>query len=188
MEHGFEPHLAGAVLPLSDAERALLISLGRQAIALLTERSGPGDVDPLAALVGIGVRDDVPEDPVLARLLPPGYAGESEAGEFRRFTEDELVRGKVSNAEVVISALEAADNLAVVTGPEQQTWLTFLNDVRLALGTRIGVTEDAMAELSQVTDDDPRLPMLLVYDWLTYVQGTLVEVLMLGLPDDGLDA
>ena len=44
-----------------------------------------------------------------------------------------------------------------------------------------------MDELANVDDDDPRLPMLLVYDWLTYVQGSLVELLMARIPDSDSD-
>ena len=42
-----------------------------------------------------------------------------------------------------------------------------LNDVRLALGTVLDVTEDTPDELPA---DDPRAPHLAVYHWLTWVQ------------------
>lgn len=187
MEHGFEPHPSGAVIVLSEAERALLISLGRQALAMLRDREAPDESDPLAALVGIGVQSDTPEDPVLARLLPAGYAGEAEAREFRRFTEREVLRSKIDAAQSVLDTLQAADQVLVVESAMQQPWLTFVNDLRLALGTRLDVREETMEELSGVTDDDPRLPMLLVYDWLTFVQGSLVEVLVARLPQDPPD-
>jgi hypothetical protein len=187
MEHGFEPHPSGAFIALSDGERALLVSLGRQTIAMLTDRAEPSSRDPLADLVGIGSHDEPPEDPVLARILPSGYADDGDAREFRRFTEVELLRGKLAAAQSVMAAIEAADRFVIVGPEDQYDWLTFLNDLRLALGTRIGVREDAMEELANVADDDPRLPMLLVYDWLTYVQGSLVEMLMLQLPDSGID-
>ena len=185
MEHGFETHPSGAIIALTEGERALLMSLGRQEISLLSERAGPTAADPLASLVGISDRSDVPSDPVLARLLPSAYESEDDASEFRRYTEDELLKSKIQAAQAVIEDLEASHQFVVVDVARQHTWLTFLNDLRLALGTRIGVREDAMEELSRVSDDDPRLPMLLVYDWLSFVQGSLVEVLMTDVPDSG---
>ena len=47
-----------------------------------------------------------------------------------------------------------------------------LNDLRLVLGERLGVTEDVYER-----DVDPRVPELAVYDWLTWLHGSIVEVL-----------
>ena len=165
----------------------MLISLGNQMLAMLVDRAEPSSQDPLADLVGIGTHDEIPADPVLARILPSGYADEGDAREFRRFTEMEVLRGKIAATQAVITAIEAAGQFVIVAATEQLPWLTFLNDLRLALGTRIGVREDVMDELANVDDDDPRLPMLLVYDWLTYVQGSLVELLMARIPDSDSD-
>jgi hypothetical protein len=49
-------------------------------------------------------------------------------------------------------------------------WLRVLNDLRLALGTRLGVTEDSELDDSQ--------PAVQVYSWLTAVQDLLVMQLM----------
>jgi hypothetical protein len=47
-----------------------------------------------------------------------------------------------------------------------------LNDLRLVLGERLGVTEDVYER-----DVDPRVPELAVYGWLTWLRGSIVEVL-----------
>jgi len=60
-------------------------------------------------------------------------------------------------------------------GYEQaDAWLAALNDVRLALGTALDVTDDMPDELPE---DDPRAPHLGVYHWLTWVQESLVQAL-----------
>ena len=55
-----------------------------------------------------------------------------------------------------------------------QAWLGVLNDTRLVLGARLGVTEDD----HDVAPDDPRAPAFAMYHWLTWVQGELVEQLL----------
>ena len=49
-----------------------------------------------------------------------------------------------------------------------------LNDARLVLGTRLGVTE----EERQIADDDPNIAAFTVYHWLTYLQGELIEQML----------
>jgi hypothetical protein len=58
------------------------------------------------------------------------------------------------------------------------SWLGFLNDVRLALGSRMGIDDDFHDEAANLDEDDPLLAMLDVYDWLTYLQETLVQILL----------
>ena len=58
---------------------------------------------------------------------------------------------------------------------EVQAWLSVLNDVRLVLGIRLGVGDDEPPELP---DDDPGAGAWEFYDWLTYLQGSLVETLL----------
>ena len=56
------------------------------------------------------------------------------------------------------------------------SWRTALNDLRLVLGTRLGVTEE-----TYIDETGPRTPGLTVYVWLTWLQGELVEALSEGL-------
>ena len=59
-----------------------------------------------------------PEDPVLARLLPDAYRDDPEAaGEFRRYTEQDLRSGKVAAAQTVLATLPAKGG-QVRLGPE----------------------------------------------------------------------
>ena len=47
------------------------------------------------------------------------------------------------------------------------SWLGLLNDARIAIGTRIQISEDNHEELAGLPDDDPRSGLFHVYDWLT---------------------
>ena len=61
-----------------------------------------------------------------------------------------------------------------------QAWLAVLNDARLALGTRIGVTDDT--DLAQLEPASPEAPAVAAYAWLTHLEGELVDTLLDDLP------
>lgn len=66
---GFSRKRNGEILAtFSHYEGAILKSLTEQILELLGEGDAPAD--PLLAVVGISSNDSLPEDPVLARLLP----------------------------------------------------------------------------------------------------------------------
>ncbi|WP_248960482.1 DUF2017 domain-containing protein [Sphaerisporangium perillae] len=174
MSTGFSSAHSGGVTILLDAgEASILRSLVAQVLGLV-EPGATGE-DPLERALGIGSAK-VPSDPVLARLFPSAYADDDEASaEFRRYTEATLREGKRADAETL---LETAEQGKVELTPEQaQAWLRALNDVRLALGVRLEVTEEVHEELAEMTEDDPRYPAYVTYDWLTYLQDTLVRAL-----------
>jgi hypothetical protein len=141
---------------------------------------GEPDLSPadLAAMLGATGPTSPPQDPVLARLLPDAYRDDPEAaGEFRRYTEQDLRSGKVAAAQTVLATLPAEGG-QVRLGPEDaQAWLRALNDVRLAIGTVLGITEDYEDELKAASWADPRSAYLEVYHWLGYLQDSLVRAL-----------
>jgi hypothetical protein len=119
-----------------------------------------------------------PEDPVLARLLPDAYGDDPEAaGEFRRYTESGLRSGKVAAARTVLATLPAAGGRVRLSAGDAEAWLRSLNDVRLALGVVLGITEDYEREFASLDPGDPREAYLHVYDFLTFLQETLVRAL-----------
>ena len=119
-----------------------------------------------------------PDDPVLARLLPDAYGDDAEAaGDFRRFTEQELRNGKAAAARTVLATLPENGGRVRLSEEEAQVWLRALNDVRLALGVRLSITQDFEARLQDLDPADPRSAYMWVYDWLTFLQETLVRAL-----------
>jgi hypothetical protein len=140
---------------------------------------GPGDpLDDVAALFGSTGPAVPPDDPVLARLLPDAYRDDTEAaGEFRRFTEQELRSGKVAAAQTVLDTLPPDGGRIELTDEDAQVWLRALNDVRLVLGVRLDISEDTAQRSQDLDPADPRAAYLWVYDWLTYLQETLVRAL-----------
>ena len=144
----------------------------------------PGRAEPvpsledLAAMLSATGPTSPPEDPVLARLLPDAYRGDPEAaGEFRRYTERGLRSGKVAAAQTVLATLPAEGGHVRLGAEDAQAWLRALNDVRLAIGTVLGITEDYEDELEAASWADPRSAYLEVYHWLGYIQDSLVRAL-----------
>ncbi len=179
MSTGFMRTATGRIiLRLDEVEKGLLTSLSDQVIAFVS----PDDaehVDPLATLVGIDSAAERPDDPALARLLPDAYRDDPEAADdFRRFTERGLRETKVAHARAVRDALARSGEKVTIVPDECPSWLGFLNDARLAIGTRIGVEEDNHDELASLPEDDPRSGMFHVYDWLTYLEESLVQTLL----------
>jgi hypothetical protein len=176
--YGFSRGKDGRIrLRLDEVERLLLKSLAQQMISFVEPDPADPDADPLAEMVGIAEVAEVPDDPALARLFPDAFMDDPEAAEdFRRFTERGLRETKVAHARLALADL---DSTSLSLDDDHVTaWLGFLNDTRLALGTRLEISEDNHDELASLPEDDPRLAMFQVYDWLTYLQDSLLRHLL----------
>jgi len=174
---GFRRTRAGIEVRLRAGEAAVLRHLITELLTLLSPEDPPSvPTDPLAARVGIAdVVPPTPTDPVLARLLPAGYRDDEEAAaDFRRYTEGDLRAAKRSSGERVLADLGGPASRLVLDDEAAQHWLTTLNDLRLALGTTLSVTEDSYEEMARLRPSDPRARLLAVYGWLGYLQETLV--------------
>ena len=149
----FQHRRDGVHLGLAEHERELLRDLVAQLVSLLE------------------THDDA--DPAVARLYPPGYDGDAEAdAEFRRLTADDLTAGKIENAKALLASLHA-DRRAPLTHETLEAWLRSLTDLRLTLASRLGVTNEG------VPDPGDRNGVVLrdVYEWLGYVQESLVRAI-----------
>lgn len=119
-------------------------------LMLLLELRGLLDTDP-------GTHD-------LRRLFPPAYGDEEREVEYRSLMRDELVERRLHDTRVVERTLAGAS----LTEDELEAWLRALNDLRLLLGTRLGVTEDVYGR--ELDPDDPAAPALAVYAYLSWLQ------------------
>ncbi len=125
------------------------------------------------------------DDPARARLFPRAYSdpmADREDAQWRETVYPDLVDQRFEALDLIAGTLDRAVvagrddewREVTLTADEVQAWLAVLNDVRLVLGTRLGVTDDH----EQVAQDDPDAPAWELYDWLTHLQGSLVETLL----------
>lgn len=188
----FRRRRSGVTATFGPDEAALLHVLVADLLALLVTQDprggalsdgADGNVDPLVALTGMGAdsaRDPGrPDDPVLARLFPDAYrvdvdpAHAEAAADYRRFTAGDLHATKAAGLRLVQDTLPAAGGTVVLDDETADAWMTVLTDLRLALGARLEITEETVERPPRA--DDPRAPALEVFDFLGWLQETLVR-------------
>lgn len=161
------------VLTLYPAEVETLRDLGRQLETLLAEpddaASGP----------------ERGQDPVRDRLFPRAYldpTADAEERDWQSSVHGDLVRQKSEAVEALMASLDVEMSkrdrfLEVALDlPTAEQWAAALNDVRLALGVVLEITEEEVL----VSPRDPKAPGLELYQWLTMMQGVLIDALLGG--------
>ena len=176
--HGFRRSLGGRIVWRTDeTERTIMAGVVGQLVELVEPEHDPHE-DPLARLVGIDPEAERPDDDALARLFPDAYDDDEASAEFRRFTERSLREGKVANARTVLDSLARSGDKVTLSDADAQAWLGTLNDLRLTLGSRLGIEEDNHQVFQTLPDDHPAAAAYHLYDWLSYLQETLVRALL----------
>jgi hypothetical protein len=125
------------------------------------------------------------DDPVVERLFPDVYPDDPVINaELRPYTDGDLKTAKIDQAGAILAALPSAGGTDVALDEESaEAWLRALNDVRLALGTRLDVRDDMdlEEELDEAVLKDPTSPrvgQLSLYAYLGYLQESLLEALI----------
>jgi Domain of unknown function (DUF2017) len=181
---------------LDAVEVALVITLTSQVMELLgdvgqspdgAESLLPDGEGSLAELLE-STQDPVaaPRDPALLRLLPDAYRDDDDAaGEFRRLTEADLRAAKHEGLGRIVRDLAAPQAVQRSGGVRLDlddeaaaAWLTALNDVRLAFGTRIEVSEDMDDERMNLPVDSQRYAEIATYDWFSWLQDAMLRALI----------
>ena len=123
-------------------------------------------------------QDDAGDDPVLARLFPEGHRGDPRlAAEYRELTESALRSGKADDLATVRATLPPGGGDVRLDRDRAGAWLRTTNDLRLALGTRLEITDESEPPDDVSSEEGQQLA---VYYWLTALQGSLVDALAAG--------
>jgi hypothetical protein len=151
----FKATPAGITVTFTHDEAEVLTDIARQLEALLAGY------------------EDLAGDAALERLLPDGYRdNEEDAAEFRRFTQGELVDEKVAGARTIIESLTVrtvrGEVQLLLSAQEAFAWLRSLNDIRLALAARLGITDENWRPPQNDND-------YAIYLWLGQVQYSLLR-------------
>lgn len=121
-------------------------------------------------------------DPVIDRLLPRAVAGDDEAdAELRALIRDDVLGVKLSGIEALSDLLDRGTphrgRLRVDLDPDEALLvLGVLNDIRLAIGERVGVTREGFDRDALAPDDAASTP-LLVMDHLAWLQEQLLAII-----------
>ncbi len=143
-------------------------------------RSGHYEVhlsaDERSLLRGLGSRmrevlsDD--DDPVGRRLFPVAYPDdEDRQTEYRLLAHGELLDSHLA----ALTVLEETVDAERLDEEALSAWMRALNEVRLVLGTRLEVTEEG--DERPTHGDDPEAQAFAIYDYLTWLQGEIIEAL-----------
>lgn len=158
----------GFQIRLPRDERQLLSQLPRELSSLL---AGLDAESSPAAL---------PES--LRRLFPPAHPRDKdEEAAYVVLARPELLRSRRESLE----ALEETVSATHLSGEALQSWLTALNDLRLVIGTSLGVTE----EETHPAENDPRYAQWVCYSYLSFLVDEIVQALtgVLPPPQPGAD-
>jgi hypothetical protein len=157
MEPMFHQEGGSYAVHLSKGVRGLLVELCQQSRALLAA-------------------EDPSSDPAVARLFPPAYEDDPLRNlEFETNLGAAPRTGKLE----AIDTVERTAHATALTEDEFFAWVGVVNDLRLVLGTRIDITEEATEE--DFPPDDPRHDTYRVYQFLGYLLQEMLEAL--GAPD-----
>jgi hypothetical protein len=151
-------------------------STGRGSVAVRFTDDEAELLRRLLAEMGTLLEAKSSSDPVVERLLPRAYEGKEEEASYRALVGDDLVSAKRANlrtASEMLGPEGAAEG--DLSEDETDAWMALLTDLRLAIGTRLDVTEEKMAE--DIDPDDPDAAALSVLHWLGWVQGTILEAI-----------
>lgn len=120
--------------------------------------------------------DHEPGDKIMERLFPPASDDSEVDKKFRDLSVEDLSKHKRETVETAINCLgEEGAWIQALAPEESEAWLVLLTDIRLAIGTRLDVTEEHM-NLPVDPDDPSQWPMAVLH-YLGALQESLVAAL-----------
>ena len=117
---------------------------------------------------------DIPNDAIKSRLFPPAFDDPDDEKAFEELTRTELEETKIAAVRAVEDQLGRSGGVDIDLDDDGLgTWLRLLTDLRLAIGTRLEVTEETMA--AEIDPSDPNAPAISVLHWLGWMTEAILE-------------
>jgi len=163
MEPAFQKEGDRFAVRLSKGVRGLLVELCQQSRALLEA-------------------EDPSSDPAVARLFPPAY----EDDPLRNLEFETNLGGSPRTGKLeALDTVERTATATALTEDELLAWVGVVNDLRLVLGTRIEITEEATDE--DFLEGDPRHDTYRAYLFLGYLLQEMLEAMGAPVVDEPPD-
>lgn len=141
-------------------------------------RLEPGEAEVLRQLIDElleVLRTEEADDPVSQRLFPDAYDSAEDTAAYNELVSDQLRRDKIASLQGVRNDLGHGEVDVSLSRQSSEIWLTALTDLRLALGTRLDMTEEKMA--ADLDPQDPQAPWLAVLHWLGWMQESMLQAM-----------
>jgi hypothetical protein len=141
-------------------------------------RLEPGEAEVLRQLIDElldVLRREEADDRVSQRLFPDAYDSAEDTAAYNELVSDQLRRDKIGSLRGVRNDLGRDGVDITLSRQSSERWLTALTDLRLALGTRLEMTEQKMA--ADLDPQDPQAPWLAVLHWLGWVQESMLQAI-----------
>ncbi|GIU97373.1 MAG: hypothetical protein KatS3mg013_1176 [Actinomycetota bacterium] len=156
----------------------------REGFAVRLERPARALLGALASeLAGVLTGATADDDPAVARLFPTAYPDDpARTMEFEHVAGEDLRRDRLERLQI----LSDSANARWLTEDQLLAWMGAINDARLVLGVRLGVTEETDAR--SFADDPDRARAWATYAYLSALLEAIVEALGDPLPERGSGA
>lgn len=119
-------------------------------------------------------------DPALRRLRPAARPDDDEAeAAYREMIDNDLLRSRLEAIEIVEEGIGGA----MLDDEGVSAWMHSLNALRLVLGERLDVDVIGNEALENLPDDDDRVGIVALYEWLGWLLEQLVAAAMGALPE-----
>jgi hypothetical protein len=120
------------------------------------------------------VKETDATDAVRARLFPDAYEDAEDSEAYRDLTGGDLSAAKLEALDRVAESLgNGGPTKAHLSEADAEAWVRTLTDMRLAIGTRLEVTEATMN--LEPDPDDPAFAHLHTLHWLGWLQEQILE-------------
>lgn len=154
-------------------EREVIGDLTATVSEALIARAQSAPKDEFAEMMGVSTgHTEAPQDPKLARLLPDferegDEEFEGDNGLLRSLHENDIIRAKLINLQVVNEALGPTGGVEVTIEEEDaHKFIAAVNDMRLYISADTSGGEGAQQEREMLVE------------WLAYCQDSLLDALM----------
>ena len=108
--------------------------------------------------------------PYVTRLFPPTYPFDDSAQNIiERATTKSLAEKHIE----LLTCFAKTLNKATLSTSDVVVWTGAINDIRLLMGTALDVCED----MDLPKEDDPRFEDFVIYNYLSWLQSSLLEFL-----------